>query len=206
VANPSALLIDMGNSCVKFGAPVSPDKIATILTLSRGESLDTDALLTSLGKFSPISRVLISCVGPEDAFYKLKTRIMQLFRVPFHRVYSTEADCGVINCSGEPGPVGADGWCALIGARRRCKGDVCVVDVGSAVTVDFVSGDGRFRGGIILPGWNAWRETLLKNTSLFSTPDIETNKPGCSTQAAITAGYVNAVIGSIDQVVQQLSK
>ena len=39
----------------------------------------------------------------------------------------------------EPARMGVDRWLAMLGARRRHRGRVCVIDAGSALTIDIVN-------------------------------------------------------------------
>lgn len=53
----------------------------------------------------------------------------------------------------EPWRLGADRWVALIGAEARFPGEaLCLVSVGTALTVDFLDTRARHRGGLIIPG------------------------------------------------------
>jgi type III pantothenate kinase len=63
------------------------------------------------------------------------------------------------------GELGADRWASLVAARRRAtRGAVpaacVVVNAGTGITVDALDAEGRFRGGIMLPGLNAMLKTL----------------------------------------------
>src|SRR3569833_1812736 len=59
---------------------------------------------------------------------------------------------GVTNgyCIGER--LGVDRWAALGAARERWSTAVCIVDAGTAITLDVLSTDGHHLGGLIMPG------------------------------------------------------
>ena len=59
---------------------------------------------------------------------------------------------GVRNGYRRPGALGVDRWLALLAAWGRAHRAALVVNSGTALTVDALDGDGRHRGGLILPG------------------------------------------------------
>ncbi len=59
---------------------------------------------------------------------------------------------------------GVDRWLVLLAARRRCRGACVVVDAGSALTVDYLSGDGLHYGGMIIPGVALMVGALFRST------------------------------------------
>jgi type III pantothenate kinase len=111
----------------------------------------------------------------------------------------------------EPWRLGVDRFVAAVGAHALFASvPVCVVGVGTAMTIDLVGADGRHRGGIIIPGPTLMVETLLDRThgirrrarggtrvvagrSLF----------GRSTRAGIVQGARYAAAATIDQAVEQ---
>jgi type III pantothenate kinase len=92
-------------------------------------------------------------------------------------------------------------------ARRRPGVPAVVVDAGSAVTVDFVDGNGAFRGGSIFPGLRLMCQALHDHTALL--PLIQVTQPlppvpATSTPTAMEAGVYWAVTGGIDALVRRL--
>jgi len=75
---------------------------------------------------------------------------------------SKAAQCGVRNGYAEPAQLGTDRWLALIAAYAHMKraiqtsGDTAypqlVVMAGTALTIDALTADGEFLGGVIVPG------------------------------------------------------
>ena len=59
---------------------------------------------------------------------------------------------GVRNGYLAPSALGADRWLGLIAARRSSVAPACIVNGGTALTVDALDGDGRHLGGLIVPG------------------------------------------------------
>lgn len=83
-----------------------------------------------------------------------------------HFARSAAAAGGVRNAYPEPWRLGVDRWVALIGARQRHPGRaLCLVAIGSALTIDLLGADGHHRGGCILPGPRMMIESLLLHTA-----------------------------------------
>ena len=81
-------------------------------------------------------------------------------------VASTRRLGGVRTAYAEPWRLGVDRFVAVIGAHAlRPHRAVCVVDVGTAMTIDLVDARGRHVGGAIIPGPHLMVESLLRNTS-----------------------------------------
>jgi len=83
---------------------------------------------------------------------------------------SSQISCGVRNAYKEPGKLGIDRWAGMIAAVKKYPGMVCVVDTGTALTMDFVDKTGMHLGGYIVPGAELMKNTLLANTDKI---DIE---------------------------------
>lgn len=82
------------------------------------------------------------------------------------QVAKTTRSCGeVVNGYTSIEQLGVDRWAAIVGAWEHFRTNVCVVDVGTAVTVDMVAANGQHRGGIILPGLALMAESLNRDTS-----------------------------------------
>lgn len=111
---------------------------------------------------------------------------------------------GVTNNYREPTRLGADRWAALVAARARTRGPACVVDAGTAVTIDALDADGVFRGGVILPGLMLQRAVLLQGTSGIAESEGQGRDPlARSTADAVAAGTLLGLAGAIDRVLDE---
>jgi|688.fasta_scaffold03004_5 type III pantothenate kinase len=104
----------------------------------------------------------------------------------------------------EPESVGVDRVLCCLAARHLAKSGGClVVDAGTALTINWVNGDGAFEGGAIQPGWALMARSLGKGTARLpeiSSPDNSLcDWPGSNTQAAIRAGLSLAMVGSVKE-------
>lgn len=87
-------------------------------------------------------------------------------RAPPRWVRSAASAAGVRNAYREPWRLGVDRWVALIGARQAWPGRaLCIVSVGTAITIDLLDASGRHRGGLIAPGPTLMIDALLERTA-----------------------------------------
>jgi type III pantothenate kinase len=117
------------------------------------------------------------------------------------RVIASQArELGVVNGYSDPGQLGSDRWAALVGAHRLEPGHKLVVNVGTALTIDALAGDGRFLGGLIVPGPALMRRSLDRGTAGLRHTDGRFEEFPRSTPDAITSGAIQAAAGAIAQM------
>lgn len=179
------LFVDVGNSRVKYA---SSDGVMTALAHDGDPPRALARMLQVVERPDEIVLVDVtgSAAGALDG-YAVRT------------LTSNAVCCGVTSAYAEPARLGADRWAALIGAHAHYRGGVCVVDAGSAITVDTLSAEGVHLGGWIAPGL-ALSVNALANGTRFarSTGD---SRPGGgfadNTADAIQAGVRNAALGLV---------
>ena len=123
-------------------------------------------------------------------------------------VQVSSAECGVTNAYGTPGDLGADRWVAMIAAHRLSDRAVCVVDCGTAITLDVVTADGGHRGGLILPGMAMLCQSLQVNTAgIEMHDDVPASgllAPG--TRAGVEQGARILLASAIDRIVNEIAE
>ena len=100
---------------------------------------------------------------------------------------------------------------ALIGARHRllARGTprpALVVMVGTAVTVDALDGDGRFLGGLILPGYGLMLRALEMGTAGLKAPTGEAVDFPTNTSDALMSGGSDAIAGAVERMHRKLQR
>ncbi|MFC5299887.1 type III pantothenate kinase [Azospira restricta] len=117
------------------------------------------------------------------------------------RLFVASAECcGVSNGYARPEQLGADRWAALLGARGRCADACLVVCAGTATTIDVLAADGRFRGGVILPGFDLMRASLARNTAQLPFAEGHFRPAPTNTMDAIVSGCLAAQLGAIERM------
>jgi type III pantothenate kinase len=125
--------------------------------------------------------------------------------------------------------LGQDRLLCAFGAYARAKQACVVVDAGTAVTVDFVDGEGIFHGGVIAPGAKMMLDAMHEKTAQLpqvalggqplrgagsdesqESPNAEVDGPpnpfGKNTQEAMLLGVTNAIRGLVQYTVEQYAE
>lgn len=159
------LLLDVGNSRVKwaFASEGGVGRQRSLPVSAAGE-LPIAALLAALPK--GIGAVRLVSVGRPARTRALERALAQVLDVEVRRLRTTAEAAGVRCGYREPWRLGADRWAAVIGGRhlRASPRAACIVDIGTAMTIDFLSRDGRHGGGVIVPAPALMVEALLRDT------------------------------------------
>jgi type III pantothenate kinase len=112
----------------------------------------------------------------------------------------TEATAlGLSNSYEEPNRMGVDRWLAMLAGWHQVGDAVCVVDAGSALTIDFVSHRGAHLGGYILPGLDSMERALLQDTDRvrFADAPRDSIAPGRCTEHAVFNGLLLSQAGAV---------
>lgn len=109
---------------------------------------------------------------------------------------------GVVNGYRDPAKLGVDRWLAMIAAWRLAKDGLCVVDCGTAVTVDVVNSSGRHQGGLILPGREGMQATLRQYLPRLQDAKYLATSAGLGTDTrdAVRYGLYYAVYGALTRI------
>ena len=110
-----------------------------------------------------------------------------------------------------PAALGADRIAASYGAWKLLGGPVCAVDMGTATTANFITADGLFLGGAILPGIGLMRDGLQSATAMLPYTDLDHLPPsgpsfgpiGTNTTGAILSGIIFGTAGAISRIVEE---
>jgi type III pantothenate kinase len=106
----------------------------------------------------------------------------------------------------EPLSVGADRIVNVLAAVEIYRSDTIVVDFGTATTFDCVTADGRFLGGVIMPGIRTAADQLTRRTAKL--PAVELREPprviGRRTEECIQAGVMYGAVDAVDGLVGRI--
>jgi type III pantothenate kinase len=194
------LVIDAGNTRIKWGMHDG----ARWIKQGWIESVRAAELPGALAALPSPRAVVVSNVAGE----KLQRQLASMLPpIPAPRwIKSERAQCGVRNSYADPAQLGCDRWAALIGARQLGGGSAVVVNAGTALTVDALTDDGVFVGGIIVPGAELMRTALAGNTAALGLQSGKFSFFPNSTGDAILSGTINALCGAIERIAQFLEK
>lgn len=190
------LQLDVGNSSAKWRL-VEAGEIVARGVYSADDAGSEEALLACTG--FPAA-VWVSSVAGESRDIALRDLLVARWGVEPWFARSELETAGLRNSYNEPGRMGVDRWLAMLAARHRHPGrGLCVVDAGSALTIDLVAADGRHDGGYIIPGPALMERALLLDTGRvrFSEPADYALRPGTSTAEAVRHGIALSQLGAV---------
>ncbi len=192
------LAIDAGNTRVKWGLHDG------VRWRKRGwiASGRAQELKSALAGFCVPHAVVVANVGGTA----LHTKILRaLAGRPAPRfIKSQRAQCGVRSSYRTPVQLGCDRWAALIGAYQLHGGPALVVNAGTALTVDALTADGVFVGGVIVPGTQLMRKALAENTAALKLQPGKFSFFPNTTGDAIVSGAIDALAGATERMARFL--
>lgn len=156
-------------------------------------------------KFDDIEACVISTVVPQSLF-NMRNLARRHLNVEPIIIGDDGVKIGVGVRTDNPKEVGADRLVTALGAIQKYKGNLIIIDSGTATTFDVVSEDGHFEGGIIAPGINLSVKAL--HEAAAQLPRIAIVRPnrviGKNTVEAMQAGIFWGYIGLIDGLVRKI--
>lgn len=207
------LLVDAGNTRIKWALVDD----AAAHALGRWNAFDSVShaefgTLAAAWQALPVTRVLLSNVAGAALRVALEDMLHQAFpaRAPVVDWFASVATlAGVRNGYRNPAQLGCDRFASAIGAHALFAQQALVVATcGTATTVDALSADGDFMGGMILPGLGLMASTLAHNTAQLPQVVAGVAQAQASswpfadnTDAAIVAGCLAAQAGAIERAV-----
>jgi type III pantothenate kinase len=210
------LAIEAGNTNIKF-ALVDDDQVKTrwrIATDAR-KTADEYAVwllqLLELEGYScdAVEAVIISTVVPR-ALHNLSTLSRKYFGIEPLVAGRAPVEWGIALKVDEPHSVGADRAVNAIAAQALADGEKIVISFGTATTVDHVSADGSYMGGIIAPGINLSLEALVGNTAKLPRIAIEAPKDnsviGRTTERQMLIGIYWGYVAMIEGLLARMKK
>lgn len=201
------LELDCGNSFIKWRI-ISPDG----QNVRAGGVVGSDKeLLTHLYALpnTHVAYCRIVSVRSEDETDALVAALNRNFSVQCLVAQPAQAQAGVVNGYEDYQRLGLDRWLALLGAYRLAEQACVVIDLGTAITSDFVSDEGQHLGGFICPGMTLMRNQLRTHTRRIRYDDYsaerakETLMPGRSTVEAVERGCVLMLRGFVATQLEQ---
>ncbi len=193
------LCIDSGNTRIKWGMHDGRAWVGEGVC-AQGRAAELSELLMAW----PVpQRVMLANVAGPNAATAIG-QALGAWRNAIVPVKATARAGGVENGYRQPETLGADRWCALLGAWQLLQRSCVVLGAGTATTIDLLDGSGRFCGGFILPGLDLMRTSLARGTAgLRSVPGGYSATPD-HTAAAIHSGAIEATAGAAERACRRL--
>lgn len=199
------LLIDVGNTNLRWtchgeGVPWE------VRVLRHNGGMPLDLLAAWEGLAAP-ARILVSQVGGSAMAEALARVARAYWGIEPVFVRTRGAFAGVQIAYADPARFGVDRWLTLIAAHADAPGPSLILDAGTAATFDLLLADGRHLGGLILPGVEMMRASLLAGTHIPRVTDEPAGDPWATdTGTAVAAGSVQALGALADRLFDRLAE
>lgn len=196
------LLIDSGNSRIKW-VFVQGDSWLKSGSLPTAEYLHLSDRITSsrkeLGKeLSAVDQILVSNVAGDKVARHVRDIGMVWQKQP-RFIVALNRQCGVTNSYDKSETLGVDRWAGLVAAWSMIGAECLVVNCGTATTIDALSEQGEFQGGLIMPGIALLQSSLYQATAALKPVDGEYAAFPKNTPNAIFSGAIQATCGAVQR-------
>ena len=205
------LLIDIGNSRTTIGSyDNGVRRVSGVRTIPGGRDVEEYSLLlkgfvSDNMKSVPHGAVICSVVPEVTPVIARSIRKVLRFKpmVVDHRL-----KCGLRYKVKHPEKIGSDRIATAVGARKLYRGDLIIIDFGTATTFCLVSSDGEYRSGAIMPGIGISAEFLADKTSRL--PRVIPAPPhhviGEDTEENILTGLVLGHAGGVERLIREINR
>lgn len=201
------LLVDIGNSQIKW-TTIQSKVLADSQHFSRPKTGIKAALNKAWKSLDDIEAVFVSNVAGDKIAAQLTEWIDKQWQLTPVFVQSEKRRFGVTNAYEQPETLGVDRWLAIVAGRQHARQVTCVIDCGTAITVDIVTEKGQHQGGLIVPGLSLMKKMLTDNTDALSnvTQESEFNLLATNTHSAIQAGTLYMVTATLENLINDLQQ
>lgn len=193
------LIIDIGTSFIKIAVfsksdilfkesipEISPEYVSLVLKNYQDAQY---AILSSVRKRDP---ALIGFLGKN---FKKLIELSAKTHIPIKNLYAS------------PSTLGDDRLAAAVGANSIFPDtNVLIIDIGSAITIDFINKENEFSGGNISPGMMMRFRALNEFTANLPLeyPHEDPDLLGSDTSGAIISGVENGIIFELDGYIKKM--
>lgn len=155
------LLLDIGNSRIKWAWAESGRVSGDTGALPHSGAVP-EALFAAWSAWQAPAGVLAVSVSAPAIERDLGEWVQRHWACELRSLSTPPVGGGIRIAYPRPETLGADRWAAMVGARQRGLLPACVVDCGTAVTLDAVDASGNHLGGLIAPGLATMRCSLTE--------------------------------------------
>lgn len=207
------LLVDIGNTNLHWGMVdniTQTTNIDSYHTVSHNQTKLDSQILDQLWQSYPQPEKIFCASVVADTMQKtFNTWAQQKWQQDVCYATTGESYYDLKNAYGDSKQLGIDRWLAMVGAwHQYTHQNICVVDCGTAITLDIISADGQHQGGYIIPSQQMMQTSLLSQTNginqLYSLDNIKLEL-GNNTQQSVMHGIYFAITSFINQAVARYS-
>jgi type III pantothenate kinase len=192
----TSLTIDIGNSSIKYALFDNQ----SMIHYQRIMGHDIEQLADEVANYHPTHSIVCATISLTE---QQQTSLSKLTKYTEFLTHTTAIP--IHNQYKSPETLGMDRLAAAVGAYMEVKKDVLIIDMGTAITYDFVDKEGNYRGGNIAPGLQMRLKALHDYTSRLPYVEAEGPHPelGENTETAIRCGVIDGIRYEIEGYLRQ---
>jgi len=193
------LIFDIGNTFNKLAVYDRSKKVFAVRT----RELSCEKLHEKISPFRITKGIISSVKELPDFIFDLIS-----VNIPFVHILSHNSKLPFKNEYETPDTLGPDRIAAVAGACFHFPGrEVLVIDAGSAITYDFLSGK-AYKGGNISPGLAMRMRALHRFTGRLPLVPVtgQYSVPARNTEEALRAGVITGVVYEINEYIRTFKK
>lgn len=205
------LALDVGNTNITIGI-FRDGELADhrrLRTVREQTSDEWGILLMSLLRYAHLDPAAVDGIIVSSVVPPLNSALAEMSNRYFHMeavFVTSKTDTGLTILYDNPAEVGADRIVNSVAALHKYGGPCVIVDLGTAITFDALSGGSEYLGGIIAAGVGISAEALFSRTARLPLVDFRKPKSviGTNTVASMQSGLYYGAIGAIDGMIERL--
>lgn len=199
------LLIDVGNSRIKWALA---ERVCSHLSISVDEySPDniTKCLQCHFGG-TRLRNVWVSCVAGANIEFEIARWFEQNWGITVNFARTSSYYAGVTNAYDQATSLGVDRWLAMLAAFDRYQRSICVIDCGTAITMDLVDLSGQHQGGLIMPGLRLMLRSLQMETAAIEGAQVKEALLASDTATAVGSGCLQLLRKGISSIYEDFCR
>ena len=200
------LVLDVGNTRLKWGVYEAPQHGSAVLAHG-AMPLEQIGQLRRVLSSAPRPDVVIGCAVAGAVVTGRVCAELNVLGLACSWITAQAEQCGVRNGYTTPALLGADRWASMIGAHRHLPGRALLtISVGTAVTMDALTADGEFLGGVVMPGFGLMLKALEMGTAGLRVPEGQLREFPINTSDALMTGGAMAISGAAGLMAQRMER
>lgn len=200
------LCVDIGNTHLKWGVCELTDvNFLRTGVVENIKNISPEELILFLSELEPMP-VWVGSVASREVVSCLSVWIKDNWGLEFNNVDTELNHYKALNGYQESSGLGVDRWLAMVAAQYRFNANYCVIDAGTAITIDVVDGNGNHLGGVIMPGKQLMLSALFSGTDQISEESGEFVMLADNTSDAVYSGVISCLVGGVDRVLSAVTR
>lgn len=205
------LLVDIGNSYIKWLLHETAGPGNNTMQAMPYEQSGLRELLNKYWQdLDRPDRILICNVGGAQIAKHVDDWISAIWGIKAEYIKTTAIFNELRNAYSDYHTLGTDRWLAIIASWHKfsCRGKaLCIVDCGTAMTIDGITKTGQHLGGLILPGYAMMCDAVTANTAIDKIKAIRpVDDLADTTSQAVGNGCLLATVAIIERVVTSMKE